>query len=117
MSWLVDLLGPPVGRDQYHFCADGKTHLEGHRGSGVGLALEPIVQPTGIEVETKRGVAEHFVEVPHGEVVVADVAYRRSRRSEDIEAGIFAELADAEEMGAVGDDDDMVEVVFVGDGG
>ncbi len=35
---------------------------------------------------------------------------RRGRR-------LSAELADAEEVGAVGDDDDVVEVVFAGDGG
>ena len=38
-------------------------------------------------------------------------------RGVDVEAGVAAELADAEEMGAVGDDDDVVEIVLAGDGG
>ena len=46
-----------------------------------------------------------------------DVAEGGAGRGVDVEAGVFAELADAEEVGAVGDDDDVVEIVFVGDGG
>src|SRR6185437_7451547 len=38
-----------------------------------------------------------------------------ARRGEDIEAGAAAEQSDAEEVGAVGDDDDGVEVVGGGD--
>jgi len=56
------------------------------------------------------------VEVPHGEIVVADVADGGSGRREDVEASVYAELPDTEEMGAVRDDDDMVEIVFVSDG-
>jgi hypothetical protein len=75
------------------------------------------VEPTGVEMEAEGSVAEHLVEVAHGEVVVADVTDGGAGRGVDVEAGVFAELADAEEVGAVGDDDDMVQVVFVGDGG
>ena len=57
------------------------------------------------------------MEVAHGEVVVVDVAEGGAGRGVDVEAGVLAELADAEEMGAVGDDDDVVEVVLAGDGG
>jgi len=75
------------------------------------------VQPTDVEVEAERGVADHLVEVTHGEVVVADVADGRAGRGEDVEARVLTELADAEEVGAVGDDDDVLQIVFVGDGG
>ena len=85
--------------------------------SGIGFAFEPAVQPAHIQVEAEGGVAEHLVEVAHGEVVVADVADGGAGRGVDVEAGVLAELADAEEMGAVGDDDDMVQIVFMGDGG
>ena len=57
------------------------------------------------------------MEVAHGHVVVADVAERGPGRGVDVEAGVFAELADAEEMSCVGDYDDVVEVVFARDGG
>jgi hypothetical protein len=57
------------------------------------------------------------VEVAHGEIVVADVAYGRARRRVDVEARVFAEFADAEEMGCVGDDDDVMEIIFASDGG
>ena len=83
----------------------------------VGFAFEPAVQPAYVEVEAEGGVADDLVEVAHGEVVVADVAEEWARRGVDVEAGVSAELADAEEMGAVGDDDDVVEVVLLGDGG
>ena len=57
------------------------------------------------------------MEVAHGEVVVVDVADGGAGRGEDVEAGVLAELADTEEVSAVGDDDDAVKIVFVGDGG
>ena len=57
------------------------------------------------------------MEVARGEVIVADVAQGGPGRGVDVEASVFAELADAEEMGRVGDDDDVMEVVFAGDGG
>jgi len=56
------------------------------------------------------------VEVAHSEVVVADVAEGWAGRGVDVEASFFAELADAKKVGGVGDDDDVVKIVFVGDG-
>src|ERR1700750_1342142 len=70
-----------------------------------------------VEVQAEGGVADDLVEVAHGEVVRADVSYGGPRRGVDVEAGVFAELADAKEVGCVGDDDDMVGVVFAGGGG
>lgn len=83
----------------------------------VGLAVEPAVEPAYVEIETEGGVADDLVDVAHGEVVGADVAERGAGRGVDVKTGVFAELADTEEMGSVGDDDDVVEVVFAGDGG
>jgi len=57
------------------------------------------------------------VEVAHGEVVVADVTQGGAGRSVDVEASVLAERTNAEEMSAVRDDDDVVEIIFVGDGG
>ena len=56
------------------------------------------------------------MEVAHGHVVVADVAEGGPGRGVDVEASVFAQLADAEEVGCVGDDDDVTEIVFVSDG-
>jgi len=84
---------------------------------GVGFAFEPAVQEADVEVQAEGGVADHLVEVAHGQIVVADVADGGAGRGVDVEAGVFAELADAEEMSAVGDDDDVLQVVFAGDGG
>jgi len=75
------------------------------------------VQPADVEVKPGGGVTGDLVEVAHGEVVVVDVAYGGAGRGVDVKAGFFAELANAEEMSAIGDDDDLVEVVLVGDGG
>jgi hypothetical protein len=75
------------------------------------------VQPVDVESEPQGRVADNLVEVAHGEIVVADVAYGGARRSVNVKACIFAELTDAEEMGRVGDDDDVVEIVFACDGG
>ena len=72
-------------------------------------------EPADVEMEAEGGVAEDLVEVAHGKVVVADVAEGGAGRGVDVEACVFAELANAEEMGAIGDDDDVVEAVFVGD--
>jgi len=74
------------------------------------------VQPVNVEVEAQGGVADDLVKVTHGEVVVANVAYGGARRGVDVEAGAFAELANAEEVSGVGDDDDVTEIVFVGNG-
>ena len=70
-----------------------------------------------VEVEAKGTVTDDLVEVAHGHVEVADVAEGGPRRGVNIEAGVFAELADAEEMRCVGDDDDVMEIVFSGNGG
>jgi hypothetical protein len=75
------------------------------------------VQPVDVESEPEGRVADNLVEVAHGEIVVADVTYGGARRGVDVETGVFAEFANAEEMGCVGDDDDVVKIVFVGDGG
>jgi len=75
------------------------------------------VQPAHIKVEAQGRVTDDLVEVAHREVIVADMAKRRPRRGIDIEAGVFAELADAEEVGPVGDDDDVAQVIFVRDSG
>ena len=75
------------------------------------------MEPAEVEVEAERGVAEDLVEVAFAEVVAVDVAHGGARGGVDVEAGVLAELADAEEVGAVGDDDDVAEVVFAGDGG
>ena len=68
-------------------------------------------------MEAQGGVADNLVEVAHGEVVVGDMADGGARRGVDVEAGVFAEFTDTEEMSCVGDDDDVVEIVFAGDGG
>ena len=78
--------------------------------------LELIVQPVDVEAEAEGGVADDLVEIAHGEVVVADVADGGAGRRVDVESSVFAELADAEEMGRIGDDDDVMEIVLVGDG-
>lgn len=83
----------------------------------VWFAFQPTVQPADIKVEAHGGVADDLVKVAHCQIVVADVADGGTRRGVDVEAGVFTELADAEEVGGVGDDDDVVEVVFVGNGG
>lgn len=44
------------------------------------------------------------------EIPPTKVAYRGSRRGVDVQADVLAELADTEEMSAVGDDDDVVQV-------
>jgi hypothetical protein len=75
------------------------------------------VERSDVDIEPQGGVAYDLVEVAHGHVVVADVADGGPGRGVDIEAGIFAELAYAEEVGGVGDDDDVVEIIFVRDGG
>jgi len=79
--------------------------------------LQTAIQFSDTEVEAQCGVADDLVEVARGELVVADVSQGGPRRGVDVEAGVFAELADAEEMGRVGDDDDVMEIVFAGDGG
>lgn len=75
------------------------------------------MQPGRVCVETPGRVAEHLVEVAHGQVIVADVPEHGARRGVDVQTDIVTELADAEEMGAVADDDDELEIVFAGDGG
>ena len=75
------------------------------------------MQPADVKIQPHGGVTYDFVKVAHGEIVVADMAHGEARRGVDVEASIFAELADAEEVGRIGDDDDVVEIVFVGDGG
>jgi hypothetical protein len=75
------------------------------------------VQEADVHVQAEGGVADDLVHVTHGEVVVADVAEQGAGRGVDVETGVLAELADAEEMGAVGDDDDVVEIVLASDGG
>lgn len=75
------------------------------------------MQPVDVEAEPEGGVADDLVEVAHGEVVVADVAYRRPGGGKDVESGVFAELTDTEEVGSVRDDDDVMQIVFVRDGG
>ncbi len=57
------------------------------------------------------------MEVAHSQIVVADVADGGARRGVDVEPGVAAELADPEEMGAVGDDDDVAQIILAGDGG
>jgi hypothetical protein len=74
------------------------------------------VQPVDVETEAHGGVADDLVKVAHGQVVVADVAYGGAGRGVDVEAGVLAELADAEEVSGVGDDDDVTKIVFVGNG-
>ncbi len=37
------------------------------------------MQPADVEIEAEGGVADDLMEVAHGEVVVADVAYDRAR--------------------------------------
>jgi hypothetical protein len=83
---------------------------------GLGVVvLEPAVQAA--EMQAQRGVAEHLVGVTLGQVEVADVAEGGPGRGVDVQAEVAAELADAEEMSAVGDDDDALEVLGGGDGG
>lgn len=74
------------------------------------------MQPANVEVEAHGGVADDFVEVPHCQVVITNMTFGGAGRGVDIESGLFAEFADAKEMGSVRDDDDVMETVFVGDG-
>jgi len=55
------------------------------------------------------------VEVALGEVVDADAAVGEAGRGVDVETGGLAEGTDAEKVGAIGDDDEVVEVVVSGD--
>ncbi len=75
------------------------------------------MQPVDVEAEAHRGIADDLVKVAHGEVVVADVADGGAGRGVDVESGVLAELADAEEVGRIRDDDDVTEIVFARDGG
>ena len=75
------------------------------------------MEPADVEIEPRGGVTGDLVKVAHGKVIVVDVAYGGTGRGVDVKAGFFAELADAEEMSAIGDDDDVLEVILVGDGG
>lgn len=75
------------------------------------------MNPSDVQVEAEGGIADDLVEVAHGEVVVADVADGGPWRGVDVEAGVFAELANAEEVSCVGDDHDVMQMVFVRDGG
>ena len=68
------------------------------------------MQPAG-EVEADGGVAKHLVEDALGGVDIVNVAEGSARRGVDVEAGAAAEQSDTEEMRAVGDDNDGVEVV------
>lgn len=55
------------------------------------------------------------MEVAHCQIVVADVTDDGPGRSVDVEAGVLAEFTDAEQVGCVGDDDDVVEIIFARD--
>src|SRR5258705_646819 len=129
--YLRTLFRQSVGSDRRAARMDRKRSRELHLYpvcSGTGGGRVPVFrlidvrlarsqQWSDVEVEAQGGVADDLVEVAHGEIVVADVAHGGPRRGVDVEAGVFAELADAEEVGGVGDDDDVVEIVFAGDGG
>ena len=68
-----------------------------------------------VEVEAEACVAEHLVEVALSKVVVGDVAVGGAGGGVDVEVLLAAEVLDAEEVGSVGDDDEVVEVVGAGD--
>ena len=55
--------------------------------------------------------------MPAEEIVVADVAYGCAGRGVNVESGIAAELADSEEVSAIGNNNDVAEIVLAGDGG
>jgi len=83
--------------------------------SVVALAVQPVIDPGVAQVEAQGGVAEDLVEVAEVSVVAVDVAERRAGRGVDVKPFVPAELLDSKEVGSVGDDDDVVEVVSFGD--
>ncbi len=71
------------------------------------------MQPGLGEPEPERRIADDLVQVALPEVNRFDVSERRARRGVDVEPGILAEDRDAEQVGRVGDDDDLPQVALV----
>ena len=74
-------------------------------------AFQPAVQPTYVQVEAQRRIAEDLVGHAFGSVQVVDVAKRSAGRRVDVQARSAAEERDAVEVGTVADDDDVLEVL------
>lgn len=81
----------------------------------VKLAFEPAVEPADVQVCANEGIAEHLVPDALGGVCVADVADGGARRGVDLQPSTLAEERDTEEMRAIGDDDQRVKVLSLGD--
>lgn len=81
----------------------------------VGAAFDPVVKESFGKVQAQGSVAHDLVGVALGEVEVVDVAEGRAGRGVDVETGLAAEVSDAEEVGGVGDDDDVLEMAVGSD--
>ena len=81
----------------------------------VGVAFKPAMEEAVGEAQAECGVAEHLVGVAQEEVVAVDAAEGSAGRGVDVEAGVPAELLDAQKVGGVADNDDVLEVVVAGD--